>query len=313
MVTSLNGHTIVELILVERGILLAIVWLFLLSHNIFKLLLSRLNSVLPVWSMIFKLNGHAIINLLKIDSLVVSFLLLSLSFLSRLEFLLGKSISGSVNLTSLLFAFFLSMESFFELSSLLFNLLVPESRVVLILNILTELEGDIIWGDSIVDIVEVNSSDLSLFSLVLSKLLSLLSLLSLLLSFLLNGLSLLLLSGFLSSEFILLFLLHHVLKLISLLLNHGVPFLGVMVVITSLLSVIIDIFGIISVWDVSVVELNVHSILSGLLIHDFLNLSRLLLGKLSLDIILELRFVHEWLSLLVWKKLITSLEEVSFG
>lgn len=162
---------------------------------------------------------------------MVSLLLLSFSILSRHEFLLGKSIGSSINLTGFLFSFIFGLDGLLERGSLLLNLVVPEFRVVLVTNILIKLKSDLIWGNSVVDIVKVNSLDLGLNILVLGKLLSLLSLLSLLLGLLLDGLSLGILSSFLGSDLILLFGFHDVLKLISLLLNHGVPFLGVVMVI----------------------------------------------------------------------------------
>lgn len=253
VVRSLHSHTVVNLIKIDRCILLTVVWLLLLSHELLKFSLSRGDSIVPVWRVILELNSDSIINLFEVNSLVVMALLLSLSISSRLELLLGESISGSINLIGLLLGLILGTDGLLELSSLLVDLLVPELRVVLVTDGIVSLESDLIWGNTGVDIVEVNSLNLLLGDLMLSKLLSLLSLLSLLLSFLFNSLSLALLSSLLSSDLLVLLDLHFVLELISLLLDHLVPLLGVVVVIRSLLSVIIDILSVFGMWDVSIV------------------------------------------------------------
>ena len=126
VVTGLDGHTVVKLVLVEGSVRLAVNWGILLAHDIIELSLGSRNSSLPVLRVILELKVHTIVKLIHVNSLVSMLLLLSLSLLSSSEFLLGKSIGSSVNLVKLVLGSILFSDCLLELSSLVLNHIVPE-------------------------------------------------------------------------------------------------------------------------------------------------------------------------------------------
>jgi hypothetical protein len=310
VITSLEGHAVIELVLVERGVLLAVdsSLLFLISHNGLKLSLGSRDSTLPVLGVVLDLKSHAIVELTHIDSLEV--VLLFLLLIGAAELLSGKLVGGTVNLVLLVLGSILVSDGLLKLSSLLLNHVVPELGVTLITKLGVGLESDLICGNTAVDVVEVNSLNSLLLSLLLGELLGLLSLLSLGLGLLLDRLSLGLLGGLLVSDLLSLLSLHVVLELLSLLVDKLVPLLG-MVVVIGLLAIFNNILGVLSVWDMHVSELHVGEILSSLLVHDALdligNLLGLILSLLTILLLDKLRLVKEWFSLLVLNKLVGEL------
>lgn len=301
-VLGLHGHSVVHLVEVNRWVSVVVKGvLLLLPHESLQLSLGGVDSIIPIWRVsVLGLNVHAVVELLHIDGLVVSGLLSPFSLLCGLELLLDEGVSGAISLCLLLFGLILLLHGLLELGSLLVNLLVPELGVGLVPELGIGLESDLVWLDMVVKLIEVNSLNSGLLSLLLSEFLSLLPLLSLSLGLVLDGLSLGLLGSLLGGDLLLLLVLHLLLELLSPLVDEAVPLLGVLMVVGDVLHVIDDVLSVVSMWNVSISELHVHGVVSGLLVHDGLNLIRLLL-ELVLGLLLdELVLVKIWLTVLVF-------------